>query len=147
MNTNCYSGYLGRDPELSYTATGTAVCKFAIAVPHPFKRDDAPAWIRVVCFGKTAEFVGKYFQKGSFIEVSGYVSANNWEDKEGRKRNDLETIADRVSFGASQGKSDSETPYPTTHEKRSQTAPNRATGHENLSQSQTRENDTDDLPF
>lgn len=92
-------GRLGRDPEMK-TSTKGPFANFALAVPE-WKKPEAeeeppPNWVNVICFGKTAEFVGEYLSKGKLVYVEGRVSESKWNDKDGNKRSRLEVIAYNV---------------------------------------------------
>lgn len=101
MNKVVLMGRLTRDPELRYTASNqTAVCQFTVAVDRRFKTDGQPQadFIPVVAWRQTAEFVGKYFSKGSRIAVVGSIQTRSWDDQEGKKHYATEVIADEVEF-------------------------------------------------
>ena len=96
-------GNLGRDPELSYTPQGTAVCKFTVAT-NERRRDkageqqDITTWFRVTVWGKQAETVSKYLTKGRSVYVEGRMHVEEWTDKDGRARFTLELNASDVRF-------------------------------------------------
>lgn len=97
-------GRLARDPELRRTQSGTAVASFSIAVDRDFKSQDGERetdWIDIVAWRSTAEFVSKYFTKGSSIVVEGRLQIRSYTDKEGNKRRVAEIVADNVYFGGS----------------------------------------------
>lgn len=99
LNKAIIGGRLTHDPEEAATASGTTVAKFSVAIPRRFNRDETD-FLNVVAFGKTAEFVNKYFQKGSSILVVGSIQSRSYE-KDGQKRYVTEIIADEVSFAGS----------------------------------------------
>lgn len=99
LNKAILCGRLTRDPETTTTASGTEVSKFSLVIPRRFNRDEVD-FLNVVTFGKTAEFVSKYFQKGSVAIVVGSIQTRSYE-KDGQKRYVTEIIADEVNFGAS----------------------------------------------
>ena len=103
LNKAILCGRLTRDPETSATTGGTEVSKFSLAIPRRFNRDETD-FLNVVTFGKTAEFVSKYFQKGSVAIVVGSIQTRSYE-KDGQKRYVTEIIADEVNFGASKKES------------------------------------------
>jgi len=90
-------GRLTADPELRQTQNGTSVTSFTVAVDRRFQRDQTD-FINVVAWKQTAEFVEKYFKKGSLIALRGSIQQRNYEDKNGNKRTAFEVIADEVSF-------------------------------------------------
>lgn len=96
-------GRLTRNPEPSATNGGTEVSKFSVAIDRRFKKQGEERqtdFLNVVAFGKTAEFVNKYFTKGSSIIVVGSIQSRSYE-KDGQKRYVTEIIADEVSFAGS----------------------------------------------
>ncbi len=101
MNKVILMGRLTRDPEIRYTAgNNVAVCQFTVAVDRRFKSDNQPTadFIPVVAWRQTAEFVNKYFSKGSRIAVTGQIQTRSWDDQEGKKHYATEVIADEVEF-------------------------------------------------
>ena len=103
LNRIVVMGRCGKDPEIRMTQKGTAVASVTLAVDRDYSADQNKEtdWIDVVAFGKTAEFVEKYFSKGQMAVVSGRLQIRNWEDKEGNKRRSAEIVADNVYFGDS----------------------------------------------
>lgn len=101
MNKVILMGRLTRDPEIRYTAgNNVPVCQFTVAVDRRFKSDNQPTadFIPVVAWRQTAEFVSKYFTKGSRIAVTGQIQTRSWDDQEGKKHYATEVIADEVEF-------------------------------------------------
>ena len=92
-------GNLGRDPELK--GSKGSVCNFSLAVGERKKEGDSwvdhTEWMRVVCFGKTAENVVEYLSKGSKAYVEGRLQTREWE-KDGVRRQTTEVVAHRVVF-------------------------------------------------
>ena len=133
MNKVILIGRLARDPELKYTASNTAVCQFTVAVDRRFKSENQPNadFIPVVAWRQTAEFVSKYFFKGSRIAVTGQIQIRSWDDAEGKKRFATEVIADDVEFVESKRQdSGYGNPAPLPDEPqtaRANTAPSKAT--------------------
>lgn len=104
LNQIVLMGRLTRDPELRRTGTGIPVTSFTIAVDRDFSSNKESGeketdFIDIVVWRSTAEFVDKYFRKGSMIVVSGRLQIRNWTDKEGNKRRTAEVVADNVYFG------------------------------------------------
>ena len=101
-------GNLGRDPELSYTPQGTAVCKFSVAT-NERRRDkageqqDITTWFRVTCWGKQAENVSRFLSKGRKVYLEGRLHVEEWTDREGKPRQSLEVNASDVQFIDSAG--------------------------------------------
>lgn len=103
-------GRLTRDPELRRTGSGTAVANFALAVDRDFKSQSGEKetdFIDCVAWRSTAEFVSKYFKKGSMAVVSGRLTIRVWDDKDGNKRRTAEVVVDSVYFGSSKRETDS----------------------------------------
>lgn len=112
---NCVSliGRLVRDPELRYAQTGTAMCRFTIAVDRRMskqKRQEAQAnnqptadFISCTAFGQVAELIANYHRKGSQIGVEGRIQTGNYE-KEGRTIYTTDVVVNNLTFiGSSQG--------------------------------------------
>lgn len=102
LNMICLQGRLVHNPEVKYTPSGAAVTTFAVAVERNRADKDGNRqtdYIDVVAWQKTAEFIGKYFSKGSMIIVNGSLQTRTYEDKEGKKRKVFEVVADNVNFG------------------------------------------------
>lgn len=102
LNSVILMGRLTADPELRQTQNGTSVTSFTVAVDRRFQRDQTD-FINVVAWKQTAEFVEKYFKKGSLIALRGSIQQRNYEDKNGNKRTAFEVVADEVSFCGSKG--------------------------------------------
>lgn len=101
MNKAMLIGRLAADPELRQTGDGTNVTDFTIAVTRPYSGKESEVqtdWIDIVAWRHTAEFICKYFQKGSPIVVEGSIQTRVWEDKEGKKRKTVEVLAENVEF-------------------------------------------------
>ena len=96
-------GRLTRDPELKTTPAGVSVASFSIAVERDFAEggEKKTDFIDVVAWRQTAEFVSKYFTKGSMAVVSGRLQIRDWTDREGNKRRSAEVVADNIYFGES----------------------------------------------
>ena len=94
-------GNLGRDPELKYTPTGTAVATFSIATTSGGGKDreTQTEWHNIVVFDKQAEACNTYLQKGKQVYVEGRLQTRSWDDKQtGQKRSRTEVIASQVVF-------------------------------------------------
>ena len=105
LNHIVLMGRLTRDPELRYTQSQTPVASFSLAVDRDFGGRDGNErqtdFIDVVAWRSTAEFVSKYFTKGSMAVVSGRLQIRDWTDRDGNKRRSAEVVADNVYFGES----------------------------------------------
>jgi len=101
LNCAVIMGRLTADPELRTTTNGISVTSFSVAVDRSYQRAGAERqtdFINVVAWRQTAEFVTRYFHKGSMIAVQGSIQTRNYEDRNGNKRTAVEIVADNVSF-------------------------------------------------
>ena len=105
LNHTTIMGRLTRDPELRYTQSQTPVASFTLAVDRDFGSRDGGEkqtdFIDCVAWRQTAEFVSKYFTKGSMAVVSGRLQIRDWTDRDGGKRRSAEVVVDNMYFGES----------------------------------------------
>lgn len=104
LNHIVIMGRLTRDPELRQTGSGKTVANFSVAVERDFKNDSGEKetdFIDCVAWRGTADFVGKFFRKGSMVVVSGRLQVRSWTDDSGNKRRTAEIVADNIYFGES----------------------------------------------
>lgn len=105
LNHIVLMGRMTRDPELRYTQSQTPVASFTLACERDFGGRDGGEkqtdFIDIVTWKHTAEFVSKYFTKGSMAVVSGRLQIREWTDRDGAKRRSAEVIADNIYFGES----------------------------------------------
>ena len=100
LNKVTLLGNLGRDVEMRYTANGEAVANLAIATSSEWKNRDsgekeqATEWHRCVAFGKLAELMGQYCQKGSSVYLEGKLRTRKWDNKEGATHYTTEVVLD-----------------------------------------------------
>lgn len=106
MNVVCITGRMTRDPEVRYSQSGTAFASFTLAVDRRFKREGEPSadFPNCTAFGKTAEFLEKYFFKGMKAEVVGRIQTRSYDGKNG-KVYVTEIVAEQVNFAESKGDS------------------------------------------
>jgi single-strand DNA-binding protein len=97
INNVVIMGRLTKDAEERKTSNGKTVCSFCVAVDDSYNKDKAH-FIDIIAWDKKAEFVIKYFRKGSMIAVQGRLTTRTWEDKNGSKHKAVEIVADAVSF-------------------------------------------------
>lgn len=126
LNHIVIMGRLTRDPELRYTQSQTPVASFTVAVDRDFGSRDGGErqtdFIDCVAWRQTAEFVSKYFTKGSMAVVSGRLQIRDWTDREGGKRRNAEVVVDNIYFGESKRReggdvrSDSRPAYQSSYE-------------------------------
>ena len=101
MNKVILVGNLTRDPELSETPNGLAVCRFAIAVSRDYANSDGNRetdFFNITVWRGRAENCGKYLKKGSKVAIVGRLQTRSYEDKDGVKRNVTDVIANEVEF-------------------------------------------------
>ena len=103
-------GRLGKDPEMRYTSSGTAVVNFSMATNH-FSKDqdgnnsDTTEWHQVVAFGRTAEVAGEYLNKGKLVYIEGRLQTRSWDDPNGQKRYKTEVVCSNLQLLGSKGDS------------------------------------------
>jgi single-strand DNA-binding protein len=97
MNKAILVGNLVRDPELKYTQSGKAVCKFTLAIPDRFNKENTN-FIDCVAWNKTAELAGQYLKKGSKTGVVGSIAIRSYETKDGKKAKATEINVEELEF-------------------------------------------------
>ena len=128
INSVVLMGRLTYEPELKTTTSGLSVIRFQMAVDRNYQ-----SW------RQTADFVSRYFHKGSMIAVEGSIQTNNFTDRDGNKRKSVEVVANQVSFCGSKAESQGANPA------FSQPAPSYSTADN--SDFEEIVDDDDDLPF
>lgn len=99
FNSVVLIGHLTRDPELKYSQGGTAICEFGLAVNSGTKENPETYFADCVCFGKTAENLPRFTQKGSCVLVDGRLRLEQWEDRQtGAKRSKTRIIANVIQY-------------------------------------------------
>ena len=102
-------GNLTRDPEVRYTASGTAIVKFGLAVNRRFQDSEGnwqeePTFVDITMFGKRGEAFSRFHTKGKPAFIEGHLRLDNWEDKQsGQKRSKLYVVGDNWEFVGSGG--------------------------------------------
>jgi single-strand DNA-binding protein len=96
-------GNLGKDPEVRYTQTGSAVANFSIATSEQWndrdgKKQERTEWHNIVVWGKQAEHCGQYLSKGRQVYIEGSIRTRSYDDKSGNKRYITEIVAQRIQF-------------------------------------------------
>lgn len=96
-------GNLGKDPEVRFTGSSTAVANFNIATneqwtDHNGQKQERTEWHRIVVWGKQAECCGEYLTKGRQVYIEGRLQTREWTDKENRKNYTTEVVATHVVF-------------------------------------------------
>ena len=104
LNKVVLAGRITADPELKQTASGISVLTFTLAVNRSYVSKNSEQgerqadFISVVAWRQTAEFISKYFKKGSAICVTGSIQTRNWQDQQGNRRYATEVVADDAMF-------------------------------------------------
>jgi single-strand DNA-binding protein len=102
LNLSLIEGRLTRDPELFYTTSGHAICKFDVAVNFRMKSGEKDiedvSFISVTSWSKVAESCSSYLKKGSRVRVKGRLKQDSWQAKDGTKRNKVYIEAQTVEF-------------------------------------------------
>ena len=102
-------GNLGRDPEVKYLPSGSAVCNVTMATSESWKdkesgeKKDRTEWHNIVFFGRLAEIAGEYLKKGSQAYIEGSLRTRKWQDKEGRDRYTTEIIVSEMQMLGGRG--------------------------------------------
>lgn len=110
MNSVTLIGRLTKDPDLSYTQSGNAVCKFTLAVNRVGKYD--ADFIRIVTWNKVAENCNRYLAKGSQVGIQGRIQTGSYKNKDGQTVYTTDVIANNIEFlSKSQGRSDNKAKY------------------------------------
>ncbi len=141
INSAVLIGRLTYEPELRSTPNGVSVIRFQIACDRRFQAEGEERkadFIDVTAWRQTAEFISRYFHKGSMIAVEGSIQTEAFIDKDGNKRKSVQVVADNVSFCGSKSKNNSDSPF-------HQPVPGYAEADE--SDFEEISDDEDDLPF
>ena len=108
LNKVMLIGNLGADPEMRFTANGSAVSNFNIACSRTYtdregQRQEVTEWVRIVAWQRLAELAGQYLSKGRSVYVEGRLQTRQWEDREGNTRYTTEVVANDIQFLGSRG--------------------------------------------
>lgn len=105
MNNVQLVGRLTRDPDVRYTNGGSSIARFTVAVDRRFKSEGGPTadFPSVVAFGKTAEFIEKYFHQGQRIGITGRIQTGSYTKEDGTKVYTTDVVAENVEFVESKG--------------------------------------------
>ena len=109
INKAIIVGHLGRDPEVRYSANGSAIANVSIATTDSWKdkqtgdRQDRTEWHRVVFFNRLAEIAGEYLKRGAQVYIEGRLQTRKWEDKDGHERYTTEIVANDMQMLGGRG--------------------------------------------
>lgn len=107
MNSVALIGRLTKDPDITYTQSGNAVCKFTLAISR--QGSEGTDFIRIVTWNKVAENCNKYLAKGSQVGIQGRIQTGSYKNSDGQTVYTTDVIANNVEFlSKSQGRSDNE---------------------------------------
>ena len=159
MNKVILMGRLARDPEVRYSqgAAPVAVARYTLAVSRRFRREGVPEadFINCVAFGKSGEFVERFFKKGQMVSVVGRLQVRSWDDKDGTKRWSTEVVTEEHYFAESKSSFEgrmasqpfsqpNDMPYSQPHQQAApKSAPDASDGFYPIEEGI----DDDDLPF
>ena len=102
-------GNLGADPEIRYTANGSAVANVRLATAESWRdresgeQQERTEWHRVVFFSRLAEIVGEYLKKGSQVYIEGRLQTRKWQDRDGNDRYTTEIVANEMQMLGGRG--------------------------------------------
>lgn len=108
LNKVMLIGNLGKDPEVRYTAGGTAVASFSLATSEKFKNkngewEERTEWHNVTLWARLAEIAGEYLSKGKTVYVEGRLQTRKWQDKEGKDRYTTEIVGEKMQMLSGKG--------------------------------------------
>ena len=125
LNRAIMMGRLTHDPEFKQTAAGVPCCRFSIAINRKKQKDGSQEtdYVECVAWRGTAEFVARYFSKGSMIIVEGELRNNNYTDNNGVKHYKTEVLCNEVGFGESKKAADGQPDQPQQYQQQYQAPP------------------------
>lgn len=156
LNIVAIMGRLVADPELRTTTQGNSVCSFRIACDRSYVQQGQERqadFIDIVAWRQQADFVSRYFQKGSMIAIDGRLQTRNYQDKNGNSRTAVEVVANNISFAGSKRQDSQSVP---SYEQQTTSHVQQAKAAQNALQPAYTQgsmddfaviNDDDDLPF
>lgn len=151
LNVVAIMGRLVADPELRTTTQGNSVCSFRIACDRSYVQqgqEQKADFIDIVAWRQQAEFVSKYFQKGSMIAIDGSLQTRQYRDKNGNNRTAVEVVANNISFAGAKRQDSQSTP---SYEQQTISHVQQAKAQSGFAQGSTDDfaviSDNDDLPF
>ena len=103
LNKVLLIGNTGRDPEVRYTASGTAVASFSLATSEKFKNkngewEERTEWHNIILWGRLAEIAGEYLAKGKTVYIEGRLQTRKWQDRDGKDRYTTEIVGEKMQM-------------------------------------------------
>ena len=151
LNVVAIMGRLVADPELRTTPAGHSVCSFRIACDRSYVQQGQERqadFIDIVAWRQQADFVSKYFQKGSMIAIDGSLQTRQYQDKNGSKRTAMEVVANNISFAGAKRQDGQNVP---SYEQQTANHVQQAKAQTGFAQGSADDfaviSDNDDLPF
>lgn len=151
LNVVAIMGRLVADPELRTTTQGNSVCSFRIACDRSYVQQGQERqadFIDIVAWRQQADFVSKYFQKGSMIAIEGSLQTRQYQDKQGNKRTAVEVVANNISFAGAKRQDGQSAP---SYEQQTTSHVGQAKAQSGFAQGSADDfaviDDNDDLPF
>jgi single-strand DNA-binding protein len=108
LNKVMLIGNLGKDPEVRYTTSGTAVASFSLATTDKIKNksgewEEKTEWHNVTLWARLAEIAGEYLSKGKTVYIEGRLQTRKWQDKDGRDRYTTEIVGEKMQMLSAKG--------------------------------------------
>jgi single-strand DNA-binding protein len=108
LNKVMLIGNLGKDPEVRYTASGTAVASFSLATSEKFKNksgewEEKTEWHNVTLWSRLAEIAGEYLSKGKTVYIEGRLQTRKWQDRDGKDRYTTEIVGEKMQMLSGKG--------------------------------------------
>ena len=145
LNVVAIMGRLVADPELRTTPAGHSVCSFRIACDRSYVQQGQERqadFIDIVAWRQQADFVSKYFQKGSLIAVDGSLQTRQYQDKSGNNRTAVEVVANNISFAGAKA---ANKPAAASYDQQAGNSAQQTTAAQNAPQPAYTQGDTDDF--
>ena len=108
LNKVMLIGNLGKDPEVRYTAAGTAVASFSLATSEKYKNksgewEEKTEWHNVTLWARLAEIAGEYLAKGKTVYIEGRLQTRKWQDRDGKDRYTTEIVGEKMQMLSGKG--------------------------------------------
>ena len=103
LNKVLLIGNTGKDPEVRYTTSGTAVASFSLATSERFKNkngewEERTEWHNIILWGRLAEIAGEYLAKGKTVYIEGRIQTRKWQDRDGKDRFTTEIVGEKMQM-------------------------------------------------